>query len=75
MIVTEYFKAGERDFIRTYSDAGCYVVREGVEYVEACDPEEYNRAYTEGKPMPIEERIEALTNKAEAYDILMGVSE
>ena len=45
MIVTENFKVGERDFIRTTSDAGRYVVRDGVEYSEACDPAEFGRQY------------------------------
>ena len=73
MIVTESFKVGERDFIRTYSDANRYVVRDGVEYSEACDPAEFGRTYTEGNLMPTDESD--LADKAEAYDILMGVSE
>lgn len=75
MIVTENFKVGERDFIRTYSDAGRYVVRDGASYSEACDPAEFGRTYTEGDLMPLEERENTLEAKAEAYDILMGVSE
>lgn len=73
MIVTENFKVGERDFIRTYSDAGRYVVRDGVGYEEACDPAEFGRTYTEGDLMPVGE--DTIQDKAEAYDILMGVSE
>ncbi len=75
MIVQEHFDVGGRDFIRTYSDAGRYVVRDGVEYSEACDPAEFGRAYTEGELMPPEEREGEMEAKAEAYDILMGVSE
>ncbi len=74
MIVTENFKVGERDFIRTYSDAGRYVVRDGVSYSEACDPAELGRQYTEGNLMPDDERTD-IADKAEAYDILMGVGE
>ena len=74
MIVTENFKVGERDFVRTYSDAGRYVVRDGIEYSEACDPAELGRTYTEGDLMPDDERTD-IADKAEAYDILMGVSE
>ena len=74
MIITENFKVGERDFIRTYSDSGCYVVRDGVSYSEACDPAELGRQYTEGDLMPDEERTD-IQDKAEAYDILTGVSE
>lgn len=73
MIVTENFKLGERDFIRTYSNSGRYVVRDGISYSEACDPAEFGRTYTEGDLMPDEERdMEELADKAEAYDILMG---
>lgn len=74
MIVTENFKVGERDFIRTYSNSGRYVVRDGVSYSEACDPAEFDRTYTEGDLMPDEERTD-IQDKAEAYDILTGVSE
>lgn len=76
MIVQEHFEVNGRDFIRTISDAGRYVVREGVSYAEACDPAELTRVYTEGDEIPPEERdISIIDDKAEAYDILMGVSE
>ena len=55
MIITEHFDIDGRDFIRTYSNTGCYVVRDGVEYSEACDPAEFGRTYTEGNKMPQEE--------------------
>lgn len=74
-IKTDHFYIGSRLFNRVYSDAGRYVVRDGVEYSEACDPAEFGRTYTEGDLMPDEERGDELTAKAEAYDILMGVSE
>ena len=74
MIVQEHFDVNGRDFIRTYSDAGRYVARDGVSYSEACDPAEFGRIYTEGDLMPAEERnIDELADKAKAYDILMGV--
>lgn len=73
MIVTENFKVGERDFIRTCSNSGHYVVRDDVSYSEACDPAEFGRTYTEGDLMSDEEiDISTLVNKAEAYDILVG---
>ncbi len=75
MIVTENFKVGERDFIRTYSNSRRYVVRDGASYSEACDPAEFGRTYTEGDLLPSEERESEIQAKAEAYDILMGVSE
>lgn len=71
-IVQEHFDVNGRDFIRTYSDAGRYVVGgspEG-EYAEACDPAEFGRTYTEGDLLPVDP--EDLADKAEAYDILVG---
>lgn len=70
MIVTESFKVGERDFIRTYSDSNRYVVRDGVEYSEACDPAEFGRTYIEGDVMPVDE-----SEAQEILNILMGVGE
>lgn len=76
MIVQTHFDVSGRDFIRTTSDSGRYVVREGVSYSEACDPAEFGRVYTEGDLIPPEEQdMDALMDKAEAYDILTGVSE
>lgn len=73
MIRQEHFEINGRNFIRTTSDAGRYVVRDGVSYSEACDPAEFGRTYTEGDLMPPEEQdMEALTAKAEAFDILVG---
>lgn len=73
MIVQVRFAVNGRDFVRTYSDANRYVVRDGIEYSEACDPAEFGREYTEGDVMPVDETD--LADRAEAYDILMGVSE
>ena len=76
MIIQTHFDLNGRDFIRTTSDSGRYVVREGVSYSEACDPAEFGRVYTEGELMPPEEQdMDALTAKAEAFDILTGVRE
>ena len=70
MIIQERFTINGREFIRSYSDAGRYVVRDGVSYVEANDPAEFGRQYTEGELMPVDES--AISDKAEAYDILIG---
>lgn len=48
MIKTETVIIDNREFVRTYSDEGKYVVREGISYEEAYDPAEFNRTYTEG---------------------------
>lgn len=69
-IVQEHFDVNGRDFIRTYSDAGRAVVRDGEEYSEACDPAEFGRTYTEGELMPEDE-----SEAEEILNILMGVNE
>lgn len=48
MIQTENLTINGRSFVRTYSDEGRYVVREGISYEEAVDPADKNRTYTEG---------------------------
>ena len=72
MIVQEHFDVNGRDFIRTTSDAGRYVVRDGESYSEACDPAEFGRVYTEGELLPPEERQAQME---EVLNILLGVSE
>ena len=70
MIIQEHFDVNGRDFIRTYSDENRYVVREGIEYSEACDPAEFGRTYTEGDVMPEDE-----TEAKEILNILTGGAE
>jgi len=67
MIVQENFDVNGRNFVRTYSDSGRYVVRDGIEYEEACDPAEFGRTYTEGEIIPVDE-----SDAAEILDILTG---
>lgn len=55
MIKTEQIMIKNTPFTRTWSDAGRYVVREGIEYEEAYDPTEFGRIYTEGDLIPPEE--------------------
>lgn len=49
MIVTEFYTTREDGvrLVRTYSDAGKMIERDGVVYEEAIDPEETGRVYTE----------------------------
>lgn len=54
MIVTENLTINGRAFVKTYSDKGMMVEREGVRYSEAVDPAEFGRVYTETDE-PIEE--------------------
>ena len=75
-IIVETFYINDREFTRTYSNANRYVVRDGVNYSEACDPAEFGRTYIEGDIMPsAESETSDISDKAEAYDILTGVSE
>ena len=76
MIITETVTIRGRDFIRTASDEGRYVVRDGVSYSEAIDPIGTGRVYTEGDIMPEETNDMTETEaKAKAYDILVGEAE
>ena len=61
----------------TYSDSGFMIERNGIRYSDAVDPLYSGRVYTETK-----EHIETGTDeatetelKAQAYDIITGVSE
>ena len=74
MIRTESVTIAGRTFVRTYSDSGYMVERDGVRYSEAIDPAEYNRQYTETDEL-VEPDMTELEEKAKAYDILMGVTE
>lgn len=47
MIKTENLTINGKAFIRTFSDSGYMVEREGVRYCEAVDPAEFGRTYTE----------------------------
>ena len=73
MIKTENLTINGKAFIRTFSDSGYMVEREGVRYSEAIDLAELNYTYTE-----TDEPVDGMTEteqKAKAYDILMGVTE
>ena len=74
-IKTEYYMTRKDGVVlnRTYSDAGRYVVRDGIAYDIAIDPAELNRQYIEGDILPTD--MTEIEEKAKAYDILMGVSE
>lgn len=75
MIVQEHFTVNDKDFIRTYSDAGMMIHGGSPEadYAEACDPAEFGRTYTE-TDIPIDDDT-IIQDKAEAYDVLIGGAE
>lgn len=74
MIITESMTVNGKAFIRTCSDSGFLVEREGVRYSEAIDPAELGRTYTETE-IPVDPGLSETEEKAKAYDILMGVAE
>ena len=47
MIQTENMTINGKAFVRTFSDSGKLIQREGVLYEEAIDPAEFGRTYTE----------------------------
>ena len=47
MIKTEQLDINGKEFVRTYSDRGLMVERDGVLYEEAVDPADTKRTYTE----------------------------
>ena len=66
MIRTENMTINGKSFIRTYSDNGYMVERDGARYAEAIDPTEVGRTYTE-----TDERIEDEAT-AEDYEAALG---
>ena len=68
MICTETITINDAQYVRTYSDAGRFIERDGVEYAEAIDPVDSGRTYTEGDPVPVTDE-----DYAAAGRILMGV--
>lgn len=72
MIKTENMPINGKSFVKTFSDSGYMVERDGIRYSEAIDPAEFNRTYTEtDEPIEGEDMTETEA-KAAAYDILIG---
>ena len=75
MIVKENIEIGGRAFVKTYSDSGYYIERDGVRYSEAIDPSGILREYTEtDEPITPTEEPDETAQKAEAFDYLTGRS-
>ena len=59
MIKTEQLTVNGKEFVRTYSDTGLQIERDGVLYAEAVDPADSGRVYNESdqliEPVPEEE--------------------
>lgn len=79
MIVQEEYKTRSDGvkLIRTYSDAGKRIVQNetGVTYDEAIDVETAGYTYSESEEYIEREELTETEEKAQAYDILMGVQE
>lgn len=72
MIKIETINIDGKDYVRTYSDTGMTIEREGARYSEAIDPVGSGRVYIE-TDVPIDIGYASETEeKAAAYDILMG---
>lgn len=74
MIKTEKLTINGKGFVRTFSDLGFMVERDGVRYSEAIDPAELGRIYQETEE-PVETGMAETEQKALAYDIIRGVAE
>jgi hypothetical protein len=60
MIKTENLTINGKAYVRTWSDLGMMIERDGALYEEAIDPAELGRAYTETEqPIPDAEATEA----------------
>ena len=59
MIIREEITIKNKQFVKTYSDKGMMIERDGVQYTEALDPIEYadERIYIE-TDIPIESEVE-----------------
>ena len=70
MIVTEFYRTREDGvrLVRTYSDAGKMIERDGVLYEEAIDPEDSGRVYVESDETV---EVDAETALAELTEVLI----
>lgn len=61
MLIKEVVTINGTEFNHTYSDAGFYIERDGVEYSDAIDPIDIEREYVEtDEKIENENRIEEL---------------
>lgn len=76
MIKIETITINGRTLVRTYSDANRMIRQDGTGavYAEAYDPVGSGRTYTETEES-IETDMTETEEKAQAYDIIMGVNE
>lgn len=64
MIKTEFLVIGGGEFIKTYSDEGFMIERDGVRYSEAIDPAGFGRTYTETDELiEVPEELDEITDE------------
>lgn len=75
MLIKENIEIGGMAFVKTYSDAGFYIERDGEKYSEAIDLAGIPREYTEtDEPIDSGEEPTKAEQKAAAFDYLTGRS-
>ena len=75
MIVKENIEIGGRVFVKTYSDGGFYIERDGEKYSEAIDLADIPREYIEtDEPISLTEEPDETKLKSDAFDYLTGRS-
>ena len=72
MIVKENMEIGGKAFVKTFSDAGVNIERDGERYSEAIDPADIERTYTETDE-PIDSGEEPTVDDALGMLAEMGV--
>lgn len=70
MIKTEIVTFNGKEYIRTWSDLGMMIERDGVLYEEAVDPAEFDRQYAE-----TDEPIDGYTEEATENDYQNALAE
>lgn len=59
MIITEITTISGQNYVRTYSDQGMLIERDGVRYSDAVDPIGSGRVYTEtNEPIEVTEDVD-----------------
>ena len=75
MLVRENTEIGGRAFVKTYSDEGLYIKRDGEKYSEAIDLADIPREYIEtDEPISPTEEPDETKLKSDAFDYLTGRS-
>lgn len=75
MIILEHIEISGKAFVKTYSDGGFYIERDGKKYSEAIDLADIPREYIEtDEPISPTEEPDETKLKSDAFDYLTGRS-